>query len=146
MASTQTHVLPDWMSDIHPDFWTEPVWQAYKEHRLVMAKCAKCGTFRSPPRPFCHNCQTQEIDWEELPGTGVIFTFTVVRHAVVPELSEYVPYGVAVVDVDGAPDARVVAAVVDSDLDKLQIGDRVEVVWDDVHENVTIPRFRRAVG
>jgi len=144
METNATGVLPDWMADLHPDAWTVPFWEAAKEHRLVGARCVQCGTFRMPPRPFCRVCRRQEIEWVDLPGTGTVFTYTVVRHAVVPELATHVPYVIAVVEVDGAPGTRLVAAVVESDPEEVRIGRKVAVRWDDVHENVTIPRFALA--
>jgi hypothetical protein len=100
-----------------------------------------------PPSPFCHVCRSQEVVWAELPGGGVIYTFTVVRHAVIPEARGAVPYVVAVVDLDGAPGARLIGNVVDVDPVVVTIDMQVQVVWDDVAEDVTIPRFRpRAVS
>ena len=32
-----------------PDVWTEPFWAAAAEHRLVVPRCTRCGTFRFPP-------------------------------------------------------------------------------------------------
>jgi len=62
---------------ITTDTWTEPFWQAAKEHRLTACQCGKCGTFRMPPTPFCPECQSQDTLWPALPGTGTIFSFAI---------------------------------------------------------------------
>jgi uncharacterized protein len=136
--------LPADFADLHPDAWTEPFWLATREHRLTIPKCTNCGTFRFPPGPFCHVCRHQEVDQAQISGAGTVYTFTVVRHAVVPSLSDSVPYVIAVIEFDDAPGVRMIANIVESDVDTVRIGSRVEVAWDDIDHEVTVPRFRLA--
>jgi len=126
---------------LNPDAWTEPFWLAARDHRLVVPRCVNCQTFRFPPTSFCFECTHQDVDLVEVPGTGTIYTFTIARHAVVPSLADAVPYAVAVVSIDGDPGVRMIANIVESDLDAIEIDAAVEVVWDDV-DDVTIPRFK----
>jgi uncharacterized OB-fold protein len=56
-------------------------------------------------------------------------------------LADNVPYVVAVVELDDAPGVRMIANVVECDPEDVEIGKPVRVVWDDVDEYVTIPRF-----
>jgi len=67
---------------------TEPFWKAAAEHRLVIPQCTTCGTFRLPPSPFCHHCRAQEVDWVEHDSAGELYSFTVIRHAVVPTVAD----------------------------------------------------------
>jgi uncharacterized OB-fold protein len=138
--------LPAALATLAPDRWTEPFWRATAEHRLVCARCGDCGRHRMPPSPFCPRCRSQALEWDDLPGTGTVFTFTVVRHAVVPSVRDDVPYIVAVVDLDGAPGARLVANLLDVEPEAVAVGDRVEVVWDDCAPDTTIPRLRPMVA
>jgi uncharacterized protein len=136
--------LPAEFAEIGPDSWTEPFWLAAREHRLIIPRCASCGTFRFPPGPFCPQCQHQQVDQVEVPGAGTVYTFTVARQGVVPALAGHVPYVVAVIELDGAPGIRVIGNIVESDPSAVEIGARVKVAWDDVTDEVTIPRFRLA--
>lgn len=129
---------------LRPDAWTQPFWSAAAEHRLVCARCGGCGTFRMPPSPFCHACRSQEVDWVQLGGEGRVYSYTVIRRAVVPMLRDSVPYVVAVVELPDAPGVRLVTNIVDVDPDEVHIGMPVAVGWDDVAEGVAIPRFRSA--
>jgi uncharacterized OB-fold protein len=95
-----------------------------------------------PPTPFCPNCLSQETDWPELPGRATIYSYTVVRHAVVPDVADSIPYVVALVDLEGAPGVRMFTNIVECDPEAVRIGQTVEVVFDDVADDVTIPRFR----
>lgn len=146
MAELRRGVVPATMTDPFADDLTKPFWDAALEERLVVPRCAKCGTFRLPPGPFCFVCRHQSVDWVELPGTGTIYTFTVVRHPLAPHFAEVVPYVTAVVELDGATGAgsRMIVNVVDCDPDRVAIGDPVRIVWDRVSDTLALPRFAPA--
>ncbi|HVM65747.1 MAG TPA: Zn-ribbon domain-containing OB-fold protein [Acidimicrobiales bacterium] len=142
---TRAQVPPQSLGALHPDAFTEPFWRAAAEHRLTCAQCASCGAFRMPPTAFCPRCRSQEVTWAELSGRGTVFSFTVARHALTPDLAGSLPYVVAVVDLEGAPGARLVANVVGTEVEDVRIGMPVEVVWEDVEGSpVSLYRFRPA--
>ncbi|MDP2013903.1 MAG: OB-fold domain-containing protein [Actinomycetota bacterium] len=126
---------------LNVDTFTKPFWDAAREHRLVVPQCDDCGTFHLPPSPFCHECDGEALSYTEVPGTGEVYSFTIVRHPVVPALASVVPYVIAVVDLDGAPGARLVGNVIDCVPEAVHIGSKVTVVYDDIDDDVTIPRF-----
>jgi uncharacterized OB-fold protein len=146
MAELRRGVVPATMTDPYADDLTKPFWDAALEERLVVPRCTNCGTFRLPPGPFCFVCRHQSVDWVELPGTGTIYTFTVVRHPLAPHFAEVVPYVTAVVELDGATGAgsRMIVNVVDCDPDRVAIGDPVRIVWDRVSDTLALPRFAPA--
>jgi uncharacterized protein len=146
MAELRQGVVPSAMTDPYANKETQPFWDAALDGRLVAPRCTQCGTFRLPPGPFCFVCQNQAVEWVELPGTGTIYTFTVVRHPLSPNLSEVVPYVTAVIELDGTGGAgsRMIANVVDCDPDAIAIGDRVRVAWDRVSDTLALPRFAPA--
>ncbi|MCU1395532.1 MAG: ditFa [Ilumatobacteraceae bacterium] len=129
------------IAGISPDAWTAPFWTAALEHRLVAARCTECATFQVPPTGFCPKCRARSIEWVQLSGLATIYSFTVVRHAVVAQLAETVPYVIGVVKLDGADDSKLMTNIVDCDPDTVRIGQSVHVVWDDIDAEVTIPRF-----
>lgn len=139
-------VFPTILTETHADATTQPFWDAAKDDRLVAPRCTNCGTFRLPPGPFCFECQHREVEWVELPGTGTVYTFTVVRHPLHPDLADACPYASGVVELDGTQGAgaRMLVNIVDCDVDELAIGDTVEIVWEHVNEQMTTPRFRPA--
>lgn len=133
---------PDLMRT-YPDVWTKPFWDAARQHRLVCARCTACGTFRMPPTAICWKCRSREMDYPQLPGTGTVYTFTIARHALVRETRDALPYVVATIALDGAQGARLISNVVGCDPEMVEIGMPVEVVFDDISPDQTIPRFRR---
>src|SRR5262245_45179208 len=123
---------------------TEPYWAGCKEGRLVVQRCAECGTFRHPPAPVCHACLSDATEWAPLSGRGVVFTYTVGHHPVHPKLAERVPYNVVLVAREGAPGVRLISNVVDAAPEELRVGLPVEVVFEESISDTRIPRFKVA--
>ncbi len=123
------------------DRWTAPFWQAARTRRLTACRCAACGAFRMPPTPFCPECRSQDVEWPTLVGTGTLFSFTIVRRAISPEMEGHLPYVPALVDLDGAPGARLIANVVGCPIDALRIGARLRVQWRERTDGVVLPDF-----
>ncbi|MCU1346074.1 MAG: hypothetical protein JWL70_2340 [Acidimicrobiia bacterium] len=146
MTETRQGVYPSPIDDPYADETTQPFWDAAAEGRLVGYTCTTCGTVVMPPQPFCYNCQHREFEWVDLPGTGTVYSFTVVRHPLAPHLQAAVPYVGAVVDIDGTQGAgaRLLVNIIDCDVDAVRIGDKVRVVFEKVSDTLTVPRFTPA--
>lgn len=130
--------LPAESVTIAVDRFTEPFWEAARAGSLVAAQCAQCEKFRMPPTPFCPGCGSMEIHWAELSGTATVFSFTVVTHhpAVGPILM--IP---AVLDLDGAPGARLVSPIVGVDPADVHIGMAVTVEFVPIAGGWQLPVF-----
>ena len=127
-----------------PNVWTEPFWAATAEHRLVLPRCRACAAFRFPPTPFCWRCRAQDVDWIEHDGRGTIYSFTVVRHAVIPDMADALPVVAAVVELPDTGGCRVIGNVVDCDPGDVTVGAAVTLDWYDVRPDETVPVFRLA--
>jgi len=140
-TATLATALPASAVTIATDPSTEPFWQAARERRLVAPRCADCGRFRLPPTPFCPHCQSTAVDWTELSGRAVVYTFTVVRgYPGLPDIT-LVP---AVVDLPDAPGARLVTNVVGCDPADVAIGAELTVDFHPVSDGWLLPVFRLA--
>jgi uncharacterized protein len=141
-AATQRGVYPVPLRDPYADAVTQPFWDAALEGRLLASQCTKCGTYLLPPQPRCFKCLNDSFVWQELPGTGTIYSFTVVRHPLSPALAEVVPYVSAVIALDGTQGAgaRLLANVIDCDPDTVAIGDRVRVCFERLSDTLALPR------
>ena len=137
------HLIPGDRVRISTDSWTEPFWQAAKEHRLTSAQCADCGHFRMPPTPFCPRCQSQKTAWPTLPGTGSVFSFAICTKSPYPDVPDFV-YVPAVVELDGAPGARLVTNLHGCKADDVAIGMRVRVDWNPITDGWVMPVFQPA--
>ena len=132
---------PPELFKLSTDRWTQPFWDATTRHELVAACCAHCGRFRVPPTPFCPTCQSQALDWPRLSGRGTVYAYTVVERAIITGMESHLPYVPAVIELEGAPGARLISNVVDVQVHKVHVGMAVSLVWDDHASGVALPRF-----
>lgn len=137
-------VFPNLQKQTFADSYTERFWEAASDDRLVAPRCSHCGTFRLPPLPICHVCQSEAYDWVDLPGTGTVYSYTIVRHPLHPDLAEVCPYVSGVIELDGTQGegSRMLLNIVDCDPDDVTIGRRVRVIFDHVRDEMPTPRCR----
>src|SRR5205814_4069294 len=91
------------------------------------------------PRSICPACMSDRIAWIESTGRGTVYSYTIV-HRAPAQFAEDVPYVVALIDL--AEGVRMMSNVVGSPPAAVHIGAPVEVVFDDVTPEVTLPKFR----
>jgi uncharacterized protein len=144
MTELKRGVYPAMMKDPFADATTQPFWDAALQDRLVAPRCTNCGTFVLTPQPFCFNCRSQAFEWIQLPGTGTIYTFTVVRHPLAPALADVVPYVSGIIELDGTQGAgaRMMLNITDCDPETVRIGDKVQIWFDKVSDTYAMPRAR----
>ena len=121
-------------------------WRAAAEGRLDVQRCTACGAHRHPPTEGCYRCRSLDWEWDTLPGTGRIFTYTWVVQALHPAIESAAPYNVTVVEVDGTEGeaVRLVTNVVDATEDTLRVGATVTLACDRLDPEIGLPRFRLA--
>jgi uncharacterized OB-fold protein len=143
MTTDYDRPLPRFYSEGSREFY-----EAAKAHELRIQQCAGCDRFRFPPQPMCPECHSLESRWTQVSGTGRIHTFTVIRSfepRSVPMFtwpSDRYPIVVVLVTLPDAGGVNIVSNIVDCDPDDLRIGMEVEVVFDDVTDKITLPKFR----
>lgn len=121
---------------------TAPFWEATKKHELQMQRCNDCNRYYFYPRPYCRYCMSENTEWRTLTGRGTLHTY-VINQRPAPGFEEETPYVIAVVELDEGPRLMTNIVGVDSPTpDKLKIDAPVEVVWDDVSDEITLPKFR----
>jgi len=120
---------------------SSPYWEATHEHRLVVQQCGTCGlTQFYPPRTFCRRCMS-ELTWITCSGRAVVVASSTVVRAPSKAFQEDAPYNVSLVELEEGP--RLITTVVNPPAEgEVRPGASVEVVYDDVTETVTLPRFR----
>lgn len=124
-----------------PDADSAPYWQGCREHRLLIQKCGACGAVRFPPASLCPDCGSAAYDWIAASGQGRVYSWIVVTHPVPKDIyAGEVPYVVALVEL--AEGVRMPTNIVGCDPHDLTAGMPVEVVFDDVDDTLTLPKFR----
>lgn len=131
--------LPAPVPDISPE--TKPFWDATLEDKLLIRQCQTCSLHYWFPRTICPGCGSLETEWYESGGFGAIYSCTVVRRDV-GEYADATPFVLAYVELDEGP--RLIANVVDCDVEQVRIGDRVRAVFDRTEGEAALVRFTPA--
>lgn len=117
-----------------------PYWDAARRHELVLQRCQECGHYRYPPGDTCPRCLSDRLAWVKVSGRGSIYTWVVFHQVYHQAFANDAPYAVVVVQLEEG--ARLVTNLVDCKTEDIEIGMAVEVVFDDVTEEITLPKFR----
>jgi len=111
----------------------EPYFAAAAEGRLVLKLCNACGELHHFPRALCPFCWSTDLQWQDASGRGVIYTFSVTRRGA------GAPYCIAYVTLEEGP--TMMTNIVDSDLDSIEIGQQVQVVFKRSEGGAAVPMF-----
>ena len=126
-----------------PDETTGFFWDAAAQGHLVVQLCRSCGRLQYPPDVVCTECQGDDLGHKQLSGRGVLYSFAIVDRAFHSGFVPYLPYVVALVELEEQPGLRMLTNVVDTDPGTLSIGMPLEVRFERRGE-VTLPQFRPA--
>ena len=121
-----------------------PFWDACREKRLSMQQCDGCGHIRFPINHICPRCLSEKFHWQTLSGRGTVFSYIVFHQVYNKAFAQDVPYNVALVQLEEGP--RIYSNVVGVPNDAVKVGDALEVIFDAVTPDITLPRFRLAGG
>ena len=94
-------------------------WEAARRHELVTLKSG---------------------EWVKVSGRGEVFTFCIYRQSFHPAWANDIPYNVAYVKLAEGP--LLMTNIVGCDNKDIYIGMPVEVIYEDVTEEVTLPKFK----
>lgn len=123
---------------VTPD--TRPFWESLKRHAAELPFCASCGEPHYPAGPVCPLCFADDLEWRRISGRGVVSSWVVVHKEWFAAFRDDLPYNVVQVEFEEGP--RITANLVDVANDELRVGMPVELVYDDVSPDMTMPRFR----
>jgi len=124
---------------------TKAFYDFCKDEALHFQKCTGCGSFRHVPREMCAQCNSFEWEWVKSSGKGTIYSWVVINRALHPAFYDPNPDAVpmAPVVVEMEEGVRLLSNMVDCPPDQLEMDMSVEVVYEAVTDEVTLPRFRR---
>jgi hypothetical protein len=125
-----------------PTEWSRPYWEGARQHKLLLKKCGKCGQIDHPPYLFCTNCMAEEHEWVEASGKGTLYAYAINTFGVPFPFWDDMPYVLAIIDLDEGP--RMISNIVECDHDRLENQMRLDVVFDDVSPEITLPRWKPA--
>ena len=127
-----------------PNEYTRPFWDAAKEGTLKLQRCQACGHFQHPPYATCVNCVSCDLAFEAVSGKGAIYAYTIMYHAGDKRFAAAVPYASIIVELDDAPGALMAGNLLGVPYTEAKVGRRVEVVFERLNDDITLPQFKLA--
>lgn len=125
-----------------PNRLSAPYWEGAKAHELRIIRCTACAHSFLPPSDRCPRCLGKQIEWVKASGHGKVWSWVVFHQRYFAAFEEDLPYDVAYVELDEGP--RLMTNLIDCDPADIRCDMPVEVVFDDVTPEVTLPKFRPA--
>lgn len=120
---------------------TKPFWDYCKSHELRMQFCTHCSEWIWYPKAWCPTCGKRDgIEWKALSGAGKVYSFVVIRQVIdnSPAFQADVPFVIGLIELTEGP--RIYSNVIGIEI---EIGNGVEVFFDDVTPEITLPKFRK---
>ena len=132
-----------------PDEPSQPFFDGAKRHELMILRCRSCGhpmwpashAGSLPLTPRCHACFSADLEWTAASGKAMLYSFAVM-HQPYPGFEDEVPYNIALVELEEG--VRCLSNIVGCDNSDLAIGMPLEVVFEDLDDEVSLPKFRSA--
>ena len=125
-----------------PNRLSQPYWDGAKRHELMVLQCNACGHKWLPPSDRCPKCLTHDPSWVQASGRGRVWSWIVMHQRYFAAFEADLPYNVAMVELEEGP--RLMTNLVDVDPEAIRCDMPVQVVFDDVTPEITLPKFRPA--
>ncbi len=115
-----------------------PFWKGLLCNELRIQKCRRCGAWQWGPEYICSACHSFELEWVEVEPTGRIYSWTRVWQASQPALAQAAPYLVVLVELDAAPNVRLIGNLLGPGLQDAPIGAPVRGAFER-HDHDSVP-------
>ena len=125
-----------------PSEWSQPFWDNTKQGKLTLKKCKDCGHIDHPPYLYCTNCHSDDAEWIEAAGKGKLAAYAINEYMVPFPFWDDMPYVLAMIDLEEG--VRMISNIVACDHDALKNGMDLEVVFEKVSDEFTLPKWRPA--
>jgi uncharacterized protein len=118
-------------------FWVDGV----RNGKLLIQRCADCGTLRHPPGPMCGACRSLRWDSIEASGRGEVYSYTVHHKPAIPGF--VAPFVILLIQLEEG--TRIIGNLVEAPVAAVRIGMAVELVLS-ADGGPVLPQWRPARG
>ena len=119
-------------------------WEKCKEKELWLRHCKACDQAYFYPRDICPNCFSRDTDWIQSSGKGILHTFCIVHRGPTPAFRDMAPYVIGIVELESGARKPTNLVEVEPDTGAVKVGMALEVVFEELDEKITLPKFRPA--
>jgi len=126
---------------------TQEFWEGLRRRELRIQYCNECLRYYFYPRPFCpfRGCRSQNVTWETVSGFAKLYSY-VISHRGFGGFEDDIPYVIAVVELNEGPRMMTNIINVDPEPKNLIPDMPLEIVFDEITEEVTLPKFQPMSG
>jgi len=137
MAENKSYDKP--LPEFRPE--TKPYWEGTKNHELLIPRSKESGEFFFYPRALSPGEDMSEnLEWVKVSGKAKVWTYAIHHMGPTKAYKGEPPYVVALVELDEG--VKMMTNIIDCDPHDVKVGMEVEVVFDDVTDEVTLPKFK----
>jgi uncharacterized OB-fold protein len=121
---------------------TRHFWEGCKAGELRLQRCRACAQTYFPPRPFCPACASREVEVFAASGKATLYSY-VINHRPRPDMGKE-PHSIAVVELAEGP--RLMTNVINCPQtpEALRLDMPLQVVFEAVSEEISLPLFEPA--
>ncbi len=125
-----------------PDEVSKPFWDACNEGRLVVQYCAECDWLQHPPQKACAKCGPDaSMEFRQMSGRGKIHGYCISHDSRVMMLQEIQPFNLAVIELEDAPEIKMLSHLPGTPTDEIPVGSAVEVVFEPTYNGQKIAEW-----
>ena len=125
-----------------PDEASLPFFEGARRGVLMIQRCTRCNAYLAPGSYICTECLSDALEWAPASGRGTLHTFGIMHQRYHPGFVDEIPYNIAVVELDEGP--RLSTNIVGVANEELRVGMPVVATFEQVDEEVALPKFRPA--
>jgi uncharacterized OB-fold protein len=104
-----------------PSLDSQPYWDRLAAGELAIQRCESCRAWQFPIIASCRHC-AGTLAMEALSGRGEIYTFIVEHRRIAPGFDHLLPYVLALVTPQEAPNVRIPSRIADVEPDAVHVG------------------------
>ncbi len=127
-----------------PDATTQFFWDGVARHELWIQRCRHCRHYIHYPKILCRYCQSEDLAGERVSGRATLYSWTIAVQPFLPFYVDRIPYTVATVELVEQAGLMFLSQIVDCAERDLRIGMPLEVVFEELAPDLTLPFFRPA--
>jgi uncharacterized OB-fold protein len=111
---------------IKPMSFTKPYWDGTRDKKLIIQYCPDTKKYQFFPRPMSLYTGKRNLEWREVPGNGVIYSYTITRRTR-PPFRGHEPFAIAMVELDEG--VRIMGDLIHVAEADIKIGMKVKPFW-----------------